>query len=158
MKKQKTTTNNFRKRRIEKRMTGIERALFVLIIFLFAVSFLGLYIGEYMEADAYYQLGMGMVLVAVAILSLEKFFFCKRWKRKVTMWYEISYWLIVAFAIVLALQYEGILNLAILAERSIWMIVPGAGVLWITKLVFDDVAFIDYEARKQAEQKKRGSK
>ena len=71
-----------RVRRIEKRMGGIEKILFFLLILLFAASFLGLYMGDYMEANAYFQAGMGMNLVAIAILSLEKFFFCKNWNRK----------------------------------------------------------------------------
>lgn len=145
-------------RRIEKRMGGIEKVLFFLLILLFAASFLGLYIGDYMEANAYFQAGMGMNLVAIAILSLEKFFFCKNWNRKITTGYEVSYWVIVVYTLVLALQYEGVLDLGLMAERSIWMVVPAASLIWITKLVFGDVAFIDYESRKEAEEKKKGRK
>ena len=43
-------------------------------------------------------------------------------------------------------------------ERSSWMVVPAASLIWITKLVVGDVAFIDYEARKEAEEKKKGRK
>lgn len=141
-----------------RRVRRIEKILFFLLILLFAASFLGLYMGDYMEANAYFQAGMGMNLVAIAILSLEKFFFCKNWNRKVTTGYEVSYWVIVVYTLALALQYEGILDLGLMEERSIWMVVPAASLIWITKLVFGDVAFIDYEARKEAEEKKKGRK
>lgn len=154
----KSRTGTTRVRRIEKRMGGTEKILFFLLILLFAASFLGLYIGKYMEADAYFQAGMGMNLVAIAILSLEKFFFCRNWNRKITIGYEVSYWIILVYTLMLALQYEGILDLGLMEERSIWMVVPAASLIWITKLVFGDVAFIDYEARKEAEEKKKGRK
>ena len=67
----RSRTGAARVRRIEKKMGGIEKVLFFLLILLFAASFLGLYIGDYMEAAAYFQAGMGMNLVAIAILSLE---------------------------------------------------------------------------------------
>lgn len=38
------------------------------------------------------------------------------------------------------------------------MIVPGASLIWITKLVFGDVAFIDYDSRKEAEKKQAQTK
>ena len=70
----------------------------------------------------------------------------------------MSDWVIVVYTLALALQYEGILDLGLMEERSIWMVVPAASLIWITKLVFGDVAFIDYEARKEAEEKKKGRK
>ena len=154
----RSRTGTARVRRIEKKMGGIEKVLFFLLILLFAASFLGLYIGDYMEAAPYFQAGMGMNLVAIAILSLEKFFFSKNWNRKITAGYEVSYWIILVYTLILALQYEGILDLGLMEERSIWMVVPAASLIWITKLVFGDVAFIDYESRKEAEAKKKGRK
>ena len=157
-KNSKAKTGTTRVRRIEKRMGGIEKLLFFFLILLFAASCLGLYMGDYMKADPYFQFGMGMTLVSIAILSLEKFVYSKNWNRKITTGYEASYWLIIVFALTLGLQYEGIVDLGLMQVRSIWMIVPGASLIWITKLVFGDVAFIDYDSRKEAEKKQAQTK
>ncbi len=55
--------------------------------------------------------------------------------------YNICYWLIVAYCAVLAIHYFGVIQFALFADinaRALWMVVPAASLLWMTRFIFGD--------------------
>lgn len=133
MKKEKVTTN--------KVTSKLEKVLWAVLILMFIVSLIGMFLGQYMDGNVFYKMCVIMTVLAAAILSAERFYFGKEMGRDMPEAFKISYWLIIAWAVILLIHAAGLAFLPFLMEleyRVLWVVVPTVSLLWMTRYIFGD--------------------
>lgn len=120
--------------------TMIEKILWVIMILMFIGSVFGDFLSKYIAAGSFYKLSIEITVIAAIILSLERYLFSSSLNREVTFYFNLTYWLIIAYSVMLILQYVGVLNCGFLVDdsRTLWMVVPAATLLWMTRFIFGD--------------------
>lgn len=134
------------KESVKSKVTGnakgkLEKILWACLIIMFIISFLGMFIGKYMEGPAYYKICTEMTVFSIIIITFERFYFGKEMGRDMPQVFNLGYWLIVAWAAILLIQYFGVSILPFLMEneyRVFWVVVPTLSLLWETRYIFGD--------------------
>lgn len=86
----------------------------------------------------FYVLNVVLAVVSVVSLTADRFYYSKMIQQDVYPSYKIAYILILLYAVVLLLQFMGILNISLLNETSrdiLWILVPAVALLWKTKFI-----------------------
>lgn len=130
------------KNKKERNVKGIlEKILWACLIVMFIISFLGMFVGKYMEGPAYYKICAEMTAFSVVIISLERFYFGKEMGRDMPEVFNLGYWLIAVWSAILLAQYFGVHLLSFLMKddsRVFWVTVPAVSMLWETRYIFGD--------------------
>ena len=119
----------------------LEKILWACLIVMFIIAFFGMFIGKHMDGAVFYKICIQMTVFSSVILSLERFYFGKEMGRDMPQVCNITYWLIILWAIVLVLHFMGVNFLDFLMtsnSRTFWVIVPTASLLWETRYIFGD--------------------
>ncbi|MFR2774279.1 MAG: hypothetical protein ACLTBR_00425 [Anaerostipes sp.] len=119
----------------------LEKILWICLILMFVVCVAGMFLGQYMKASDFYQIYFEMTIFSVLILTAERFYFGKEMGRDMPQIFNIGYWLIMIWALILILHYVGVQFLDFLMtvnNRVFWVIVPTLSLLWMTRYIFGD--------------------
>lgn len=119
----------------------LEKILWTCLILMFIVSVAGMFLGAYMKGSEFYQICFEMTIFSVIILTSERFYFGKEMGRDMPLVFNIGYWLIMAWALILILHYLGVQFFDFLMtvnNRVFWVVVPTLSLLWMTRYIYGD--------------------
>ena len=133
MKKENVTTNKVTRK--------LEKILWAVLILMFIASLIGMFLGQYMDGAVFYKICVIMTVLSAAILSLERFYFGKEMGRDMPSAFNIGYWMIIVWSVILLIHAAGVVLLPLLMEleyRVFWVVGPTVSLLWMTRYIFGD--------------------
>lgn len=118
-----------------------EKIIWAVVIITFFVALMGIFLGQFITDTNFYRMCLAMSVISVFALSLERFYFGKAMGREMTSVFNLGYWLVIAWTVVLLLHLIGVVFLPFIMEsdyRAYWITVPTVDLLWMTRYLWGD--------------------